>query len=335
MKQETSNNIDKIFRDKLYDYQSNPKPESWQKIANKLPQEEELRRLGRRRILYYSIAATTVLTLSVSLFYFIQKENTHMPSSFPNQVYKNSKNDDTVKKQEEKKDIAPLKKTKSPVSSVASITFIEEKTTDGKKEIYLPDGSKVILNRYSKIKYSSNFKKERVVYLYGEVFFDVQPNAQQSFIVWGNFSTTKVFGTSFIIRSYTNEAYDEINVISGKVSFGQTIEKGNEILILAGNKGTIKGDRTEQAPIKDVNYNSWLTEKIVFKNAKLKEVFSVLEQYYNISLKAKNPKILNCEFTGEFEKSDINEILEVLSVSFSLSFNKESKNYILSGKGCR
>jgi hypothetical protein len=333
MKKKTS--IDKFFKDKLYDYQSNPKPETWGKIASQLPSVEQVRRFGKERMVYYSIAATTILAISVSLFYFMEREST--PDASFEQVYTEVKKDTT---KEYKTNVVPVKKTIPTVSPsvtppIASITFKEEKTSEQKKEIHLPDGSKIILNRHSKIKYSNNFKKERIVYLQGEAFFDVKPIAGQSFIVEGNFSKTKVLGTSFIIRSNNNETYDEINVISGKVSFGQIMEKGNEILILAGNKGTLEGDRTEQTPIKDINYNSWLTEKIVFKNTKLKEVFKVLEDYYNVSLKAKNPKILNCEFTGEFEKSDINEILEVLSVSFSLSFNKERKNYLLSGKGCR
>jgi hypothetical protein len=333
MKKESSN-IDKIFRDKLYDYKSNPKPEAWQKIAEKLPLEETPLRLGKTKAFYYSIAASLVLAITVSVFYFTQKES---QKTSPDQVYNNIKKD-TSTAQKEKQEIVPSKETISNPgipAPVTPLTFNEEKTLDEKKEIKLPDGSKIVLNRNSKIKYSNNFKNERIVYLYGEAFFDVKPNAKQPFTVEANLSKTRVLGTSFIIRSYPNEAYDEINVMSGKVSFGQILEKNNEILILAGNKGTLKGDKTEQSVIKDLNFNSWLTEKIVFKNTKLKEVFTVLEEHYNVSVKAKNPKILNCEFTGEFEKSDINEILEVLSVSFSLSFNKESKNYTLSGKGCK
>jgi hypothetical protein len=334
MTQESSN-IDKAFRDKLYDYQSDPKPEAWQKILEKLSLEEKLRRSKEKQILYYSIAAVSAITLvvSFSVYYFMQQETNSNLSSpqisviTPKDSSNNPKGKNTF--------VIPAKKTNASHTPVAGVIFKEEKTGDEKKKIYLPDGSTVILNRQSKIKYSSNFKTERILQLWGEAFFEVKPNAKLPFVVEGNFSKTRVVGTSFIIRTYQKDAFDEINVISGKVSFGQKMEKGKEMLILAGNKGTLKGNQTEQSVIKDINYNSWLTGKIVFKNTKLKEVFTVLEKYFNVSVKAKNPKILNCEFTGEFENSDINEILEVLSVSFSLSFNQESKNYLLSGKGCK
>ncbi len=264
----------------------------------------------------------------VSTFYFSQKEKTSAPDH--NNVVVHKK-DTAIEK--EKITVENIPQKAAP--SVVALNFTEIKTVSGKKEISLPDGSTVVLNRQSKIRYADNFEKERIVYLSGEAFFDVKPHAGQSFVVQANLSKTKVVGTSFIIKSYKAEVYDEINVVSGKVSFDQIKGKGNEILILAGNKGTLKEDRIEQSVIKDANYNSWLTEKIVFKNTKLAEVFRVLEEHYNVSMTAQNPKILNCEFTGEFEKSNINEILEVLSISFNLSFNQESKNYVLSGKGCR
>ena len=329
MKQESSN-IDKIFRDKLYDYKSNPKAETWKKIAEKLPSHEPTPRREWRRLLYPAIAAATILILSLSLFYFIQKETA--PTTPVSDLSTISIKNDTAKNIQEKTEVAPEKKTNPPAEP--SVSLKEEKTGDEKKEIRLPDGSKIIMNRNSKIRYSTNFKKERKVYLHGEAFFEVKPNANLPFIVEGNLSKTKVLGTSFIINSNAHEGFDEINVVSGKVSFGQLIDN-NEVLISEGNMGTLKENKIEQTAIKDANYNAWLTEKIIFKNTKLKEVFKVLEEYYNVSVKTKNPKILNCEFSGQFEKSDINEILEVLAVSFSLSFNKESNNYMLSGKGCK
>lgn len=345
MTEETSN-IDKVFRKKLSDYESKPLPESWKKLSERLSlQEPETKKLTTPWV-RYSMAAALLLLAAVSLFYFVNKEESQpiLEKEIIAQTEKETpKEETTISTAKEEKAIVhtPVnKKTaiveNAPNTAMPALTLKEEQTGDQKKELLLPDGSKIVLNRNSKVKYSKeNFTKERTIYLTGEAFFDVKRDPGHPFIVQGNLSKTTVLGTSFIIRSFEKESYDEINVIEGKVSFDQIIEKGNEITILAGNKGVLEGTKIEQTAIKDVNYNAWLTEKIIFNNTKLKEVFAVLEKYYNVSLSAKNSKILNCEFTGVFENSDINEILQVLSVSFDLSFDHQSKNYTLSGKGCR
>jgi len=341
MTKETSD-IDKVFRDRLYDHKSEPNPESWKAISSKLDGRSIFLKRKRRQILYAACAASLFILLAGSWFFLADQNN---PSSSPNTAVLTpapvkvdtafteieTKTETQTKSEVKPKIVLPP----APASPQASITFIEEHSTAEKKDIHLPDGSLIVLNHDSKIRYDQNFKENREVYLSGEAFFDVKPDASHPFVIHGNLSQTEVKGTSFIIRSYVEEGYDEINVTSGKVSFGETVEKGNDLTILAGNKGTLQNGKILQAAISDLNYNAWLTEKIVFKNTKLKEVFKVLENCYNITVTAKNAKILNCEFTGEFEKSDINDILQVLSVSFDLSFNKNSQNYTLSGKGCR
>jgi hypothetical protein len=337
MTEETSN-IDKVFRKKLSDYESKPNPDSWEKISDRLSSQEPKQ---EKNWLPYAMAAALLFLTTTSIFYFVNKEESQPlvkeeTIAKTEKVITNEEITNPVQKEEKIAVKSPDKKITPSENTPPSISkILEVKADQHKKEILLPDGSTIVLNRDSKVKYADNFKEDRVLYLTGEAFFDVKPDPKHPFTIQCNLSKTTVLGTSFILRSYEKESYDEINVIEGKVSFSQKIEKGDEITILAGNKAVAEGTKIEQTVIKDINYNAWLTEKIIFNNTKLKEVFVVLEKYYNVSLSAKNPKILNCEFTGVFEKSDINEILQVLSVSFDLSFDHQSKNYTLSGKGCR
>ncbi len=324
--------IDTIFKDKLYDYRSNPMPESWEKISGNLSRLEQLEK-RKKRLVYYSIAASFAALVTIVISVFLAQEQP-IPSSGEQAVQILPKDSavqpiptDQVKNETSLPAVTPL-------SPKPEFLTIEEKTSGTKKEFRLPDGSLLVLNKNSSLRYSKPFT-ERVVYLSGEAYFDIKSDKKHPFVVKGNCSNTEVTGTSFTVRSYPSEKYDEINVATGKVSFGKTIDKDDKIIILAGHKGVVRGETIEETVIDDLNYNSWLTDKIIFHNTKLKEVFKVLEKHYNVFLSAKNPKILNCQFTGEFEKSDINEILEVLSVSFSLSFDQESKHYTLSGKGCK
>ncbi len=95
--------------------------------------------------------------------------------------------------------------------------------------IILPDSSTVILNSGSEVKYSSDFGKQRAIWLEGEAFFKVTKNTKSPFIVHTNDFDVKVLGTEFNINSTTinqtvslatgkvnimlNESKDEINLI--------------------------------------------------------------------------------------------------------------------------
>ena len=349
MTQEPSD-LDKLFKKKLYTYEEAPLANSWEKISNRLPEQDKVRSLS---VWYYAIAASLfVAMLSVFiLFEFNQKnnntsvtENTKSvsddsltiirnksiipaPSTAVNQADHKKTTDSSIQIQK------PLNNPKATSVLIATIT------KDTEKEVKLPDGSKAVLNRNSEIKYAENFADERIIYISGEVAFDVKEDPTHPFTVYGNLSKTVVLGTAFIIRSILDEKYDEINVTRGKVSFCRILENAERIVILAGNKGIIRSKDKKEKPeldgITDINYNAWLTDKIVFKDTKLNVVLSTLENYYDVSVLAENPEILNCRFTGSFERTHIDEILQVLSASFNLSFNKESKNYTLSGKGCK
>jgi ferric-dicitrate binding protein FerR (iron transport regulator) len=63
----------------------------------------------------------------------------------------------------------------------------------------LPDGTKVSLNRGSKISYPSTFEGQtREITLQGEAFFDVAHDAQHPFIIHAQGADIKVLGTSLM-----------------------------------------------------------------------------------------------------------------------------------------
>src|SRR6187402_2855423 len=84
---------------------------------------------------------------------------------------------------------------------------IEFATLEDEMEIYLPDSSKVMLNKNSHLTYYTNFNSEgRKVYLEGEAFFEVRKSEGKKFEVIGLRSVTTVLGTSFSVRSVKGEA---------------------------------------------------------------------------------------------------------------------------------
>ena len=124
---------------------------------------------------------------------------------------------------------------------------LELSTGDEIDVVFLPDKSLVYLNKNSTLIYDERFNgDERIVYLKGESFFKIAHNPDKPFIVYTDYTKTKVLGTSFNINAGTD--LTEVSVFSGTVGFSkigvseknmEILEK-NERLIFRNASGLIK-----------------------------------------------------------------------------------------------
>src|SRR5690606_22071977 len=86
-----------------------------------------------------------------------------------------------------------------------------------KSVMLLEDGTKVWLNADSKLTYSRNFAQGdlREVFLDGEAFFEVVSNPQKPFVVHTSALNIKVLGTSFNVKSYSDDSRIETTLVEG------------------------------------------------------------------------------------------------------------------------
>ena len=327
MEQEKSN-LDSFFRDKLHDYAATPAAGSWRAITDALDQKQKAQKTKTRQLISYSIAASVTMVL-IGTFLMFQFNKPVKTIAVKNEAHpamvtgeKNITTQPKTNKIEQKNELANLE--------------ITQKTKSLKKEVTLPDGSKIYLNRNSEITYEENFTQNRVLHLKGEAYFEVQHQHGNPFVVYGQESKTEVAGTTFMIRTLGNGLWDEIYVTSGKVKFSPIHNASQVDLLTAGTKAVLsENNKPVKQEIREPNFAAWKNEKIVFNNTRVDEVISTLEKYFAVPIEVSTPEIYNCRFTGTFEKSDINEVLQVLSITFNLSYNQQEGKYLLSGKGCK
>jgi len=226
--------------------------------------------------------------------------------------------------------------------------------------LVLPDGSKIWLNKNATISYTADFGKfesfdqnnqKRNLKLKGEAFFDIARDEKHPFTidVEGK-AEVEVLGTSFNINP-TNEKI-EVTVTSGKVNFTtnipskENIKTNTTITLVKGEKGILyKNNESHPDSLPslvrferndDVNYLAWLNHRLVFENMQMQEVINKVEIYYNIRLKLENSSLKECRFTGTFDQTPLNDVLETLSFGANLQIKKsDSTTYLLSGSGCR
>lgn len=206
-----------------------------------------------------------------------------------------------------------------------------------KKEIILPDSSRVWLNKNTRLSYSGNYNdRKREVHLEGEAFFEVRRDKTRPFIVSGIRSVTEVLGTSFNVRALKGASSETVEVVTGKVSVSATGERSDKVVLYPGEQAVALSDGTiERSGIKDPNFLSWKSRRLQFSDTPLSEVAKAMEEYFHVGVVIQNKELQNCRFTGDFENPDATMLLKVLSVSLNLSYTKEGNAYVLRGQGCQ
>jgi transmembrane sensor len=193
-------------------------------------------------------------------------------------------------------------------------------------ELSLPDNSKVILNKNSVLKYSKSFgEKDRNTELQGEAMFMVEKMNIPFIVATNSGIEAKVLGTKFNIID--NKELIELNVIEGLVEFGNRID--NQLVKVAKNEKAefnLAESKIEKMDI-GVNDFAWYSHKLVFNNTPMHEVISTLEEYYNTQISIPE-SISNQGFTGKFNNQEIQEVADVIAVSFQLEFVIESSGLI-------
>lgn len=208
-------------------------------------------------------------------------------------------------------------------------------STDVIKQVTLPDGSVLTLNKNTIVRLAPDFNQSRDVWLdKGEAFFDVVKKPNSPFIIHAQETETRVIGTSFSVRR--NDTRTEVSVVSGEVIFNKSGNNLNPLTLTEGMAGEydIKEEELKAHTDFDANTLAWKTHRLEFRDVSLASVLKTIEQYFQIHIVAEDSSILNCRFRGTFEEANLEEIIEVMDYSLNVKFDLKESVYRVSGSGC-
>ncbi len=219
-----------------------------------------------------------------------------------------------------------------PVPMLVEVQTLE----DEKKEIMLPDSSKVWLNENSKLTYLENFT-ERNVDLQGEAFFEVERMEKSPFTISSGEATTTVLGTSFNVRAYPQEEKIEVTVETGKVALAIAKKASAPVELPAGTSGIVykNEEKVVQVEEKIQNAVAWKTLKLDFDDDPMEDVVRVLKRYFGTDIKIADEVINKCPYTSTFDQPDLEGILNIMGASVGFEAKKEGDVYVLEGDGCQ
>ena len=208
----------------------------------------------------------------------------------------------------------------------------------GQFSLNLEDGTKVLLNSDSKIKYPVKFikgKKRQVELLYGEAFFDVsssQNNNGSEFIVSTKTQKINVLGTKFNIKAYSEDDIITTTLVEGKVK----VENGENQILLFPNQQSKVDSNSTVINVSDVDVSqqiSWINGLFSFNDTSLEDIMHTLSRWYDLEFIFKSANQKKFIFSGILERTksieDILFIIEKTSSSNEINFEINNKTIII------
>ena len=201
----------------------------------------------------------------------------------------------------------------------------------------LPDGTTAVLNKHSLIKFEYNPREKiRKVKLKGEGFFEVKHEENKPFVIQADEAFVRDIGTAFNITSYPDKDTVEVMVFAGVVQFytlndpGMTINEGETGYY---SKSTKTFSKLAKA---DTNVLAYNTRVFSFHSTDLRSAIEQINEVYDSKIKLANDVIANCQVTVTFRNNELDEIVEVLAETLTLTIERTDQNeIILNGQKCQ
>ena len=229
--------------------------------------------------------------------------------------------------------------------------LVEQTNNSNKPQVItLSDGSSVLLQPNSKLSYPKIFTgNERKVYLSGEGFFEITKNSHKPFFVYANEIITKVVGTSFWVKAYSDQPNIEVLVRTGKVRVSSNALAANsdqkkEVVLLPNEALRFFRSDLSFNKITNITKDKTLTitagniEQLSFEftDIPVDQILRTIEQAYLIKIDFPKDKLKDCHLTASLSDEPLSEKLKIIckSIGHDTGFEMNGNQIIITSEGC-
>lgn len=250
-------------------------------------------------------------------------------------------------------------KTETPVQSVASSMYNEIKAPLGStSQIKLNDGTEIMLNAGSSIKYQSDFNlHHRDLVLEGEAYFKVAKNMDLPLVVNAGNINIKATGTEFNVKAYSDEGIIETTLVDGEVEISQL---GNEdkdrILVLKPNQKAIYAEQSDQLTLEKIKeiephaiktekistkdllvasktdveqVTAWTKNKLIIRSENLESLCIKLQRKYDVTFIFRDEEIKKHRFSGVLLDETLQQVMDVIKLTAPVDYLIDRKTVLL------
>ena len=203
-----------------------------------------------------------------------------------------------------------------------------------RRSIQLADGSTLILAPESELRIDAGFgTNERRVDLRGEAWFEVRHDAARPFRVFAGGTITQDLGTEFSVRTLAGRAGVRVVLVSGSASLRQEAAPESTAVVLEPSDVAVLEPGAAAARVESgatvESLVSWRSGTVSFHDAPVDSVLAELTRWYGRSFSLGDPAAAARRFTGPVPIDNLEEALQVLTLSLGLSAERRDGAIVL------
>lgn len=197
--------------------------------------------------------------------------------------------------------------------------------------IILADGTKVLLNNESRLRFPTRFSGDsRTVWLEGEAYFAVAKDKSHPFIVKSRDLSTTALGTKFNVKAYKDKSI-HITLVAGSVR----VTDGNrqEVILKPGEDVCTVNDKLVITDADTKTYKQWEDGYFYYDNVPLVDVLVELGRWYNVNIELQNRRLMSyrLHFIAD-RNAGIDDAIERLNEFRYLHAERQGDKIIVSEK---
>lgn len=246
----------------------------------------------------------------------------------------------------------------APELSVTA-TYNEIKAPLGaKSEVKLADGTEVMLNAGSSIRYRSDYNSlNRDLILEGEAYFKAARNIDLPLVVNAGNLNIKATGTEFNVKAYSDEGIIETTLIEGVVEISQKGDtKKDQILVLEPNQKAIYAHQFDQLTLEKIKemeplamrpakvstdklllstrtdveqVTAWTKNKLIIRSENLESLCIKLHRKYNVTFIFGDEEIKKNRFSGTLLDETLQQLLDAIKLSAPVDYLLDGKTVLI------
>ncbi|MDR1201415.1 MAG: FecR family protein [Tannerellaceae bacterium] len=198
--------------------------------------------------------------------------------------------------------------------------------------VILSDGTKVNIGPKTSFHFAPDYgKKDRIVYLEGEAYFDVAKHKDKPFIVKVNGQDIEALGTKFNVMAYASDSIYTTTLLEGSVSLStnhitkKTVLKPDQQFTYNKNNRSVTITEVEASL-----YTAWINGYYYFSDQNLKLILSKLSDIYGVTFEVLSETLINKKFTGTFYRGQsVKNIMEIINLSIPIKYNMKEQHIII------
>ena len=186
-------------------------------------------------------------------------------------------------------------------------------------DIYLSDGTHVILNVESKLQLAADYGQpggSRDVTLVGEAFFEVAPDSLRPFTVRTSSGVVEDISTAFVVGHYPEARSMKVAVTSGSVIVSARTPSAFDTLVV-GELARVDGAGriSVQHGIDMRRELAWTTGTLVLDRMPLRDVVARLSRWTDAEIRLGDTTLANVRYTATVRNETAAHVLELLAAS--------------------